>query len=364
MGGSSLWAVKSASIVICAETGTIHHESNADVITHPASLTKMMTLYLTFKALRDKRLSLDQRLPISKHASRQEPCKLGLKPGKTITVQHAILGAVTKSANDGTVVLAEALGGSENYFAQIMTQQAHRLGMTNTVFKNASGLPNKQQVTTARDMAILSRALYRDFPEYFKFFKQQEFVYNGQVHPNHNRLLGKVKGVDGIKTGFINDSGFLLAASMVRDNRRIIAVVMGGETARARDKKMVSLLEATHASLQGTTLSQRMEKYTSIGELINAMGPSEAHAGSLQPRRSKLKNAVYLSNSGQIKTLEAKYSSVDDILNTIGDEPQKSMPKKKPVRKSKKKEVIGKTKTSKNKTKKKTKGKIVKLRKK
>ena len=212
------WAAKSASIAICAETGEVHHEQNADTVTHPASLTKMMTLYLTFKAIKEKKLTPLQQLRVSHYATQQAPSKLGLKAGSTLTVREAILALITKSANDAAVVLAEALGGTEGHFAQLMTSQGRKLGMTKTTFKNASGLPNKLQVTTARDMATLSRSLYKHFPDFYHLFKTQKFAHKGVVHGNHNKLLGKVKGVDGIKTGFINASGFNLAASMVRDN--------------------------------------------------------------------------------------------------------------------------------------------------
>ncbi|HUX78553.1 MAG TPA: D-alanyl-D-alanine carboxypeptidase family protein, partial [Alphaproteobacteria bacterium] len=270
LSSSSLGAVKKASIIICAETGKVLHENNADAITPPASLTKMMTLYLTFMALREKRLSFDQKLPVSKHASLAAPCKLWLEPGAVITVRDAILGMVTKSANDASIAIAEKLGkGSESKFALIMTEQARRLGMTKTIFKNSHGLPEKQQSrTTARDMAILSQRLYKDFPEYFKVFKEPTFAYKGQVHQNHNRLLGKIPGLDGIKTGFINASGFNLAASVVRDNRRIIAVVMGGESAKARDKEMVKLLDATYSNLRGEKGFSKGNNHKSIEDLL------------------------------------------------------------------------------------------------
>lgn len=326
----SLWAVKSASIVICAETGKVYSSSNPDVITHPASLTKMMTLYLTFQALREGRLRLDQKLPVSKHAAQQAPCSLWLKQGTSIAVRHAILGLVTKSANDASVVLAEALGkGSEAHFAKLMTQQARKLGMSKTIFANASGLPNKKQVTTARDMATLSRALYRHFPEYFKFFKEKQFAYKGTVHKNHNHLLGKVEGVDGIKTGFICASGFNLAASMVRDNRRIIAVVLGGESIKARDKKMTHLLETTYASLKGQPVPQKKGKYASIGDLIHTIDTSDDSSQRTQ-------KAVYLSQNGSVESLEVAYKSLDDLFDNIA--PTKAKPQlKKPSSKGKKK---------------------------
>jgi len=345
MVASSLWARQNSSIVICAETGKIHHQANADALIPPASLTKMMTLYLTFQALRDKRLHLDQMLPVSKHASRQSPCKLWLKPGSFISVRQAILGAVTKSANDATVVLAEALGrGSETQFATKMTRCAHQLGMKNTVFKNASGLPNKHQITTARDMATLSRALYKHFPEYFKVFKEQKFSYKGQVHANHNHLLGKVPGVDGIKTGFTCASGFNLAASMVRDNKRIIAVVLGGESIKARDKKMERLLETTHAQL-----SKGHNKYTSqyatLDDLIYNLGPSEANAAPLPKKiETSARKAVYLSGAGKGRTFEARFNSVEDLLDVMDERKtvQKPISKKsqKPHKKKGPKKIV------------------------
>jgi D-alanyl-D-alanine carboxypeptidase len=318
-GGAHLLALKSASIVICAETGTVHHEHNADVSIPPASLTKMMTLYLTFKALKEGRLKPNQELPVSKHAASQGPTKLWLKAGTKITVRQAIMGCVTKSANDAAVTIGEFLGrGSEENFAHLMTLQARKLGMTATFFKNASGLPNKGQWTTARDMAILSRALYDHFPEYSKVFKEQKFVYKGQVYPNHNHLLGKVRGLDGIKTGFTNASGFNLAASMVRDNYRIIAVVLGGENRFARDKKMVQLLETTYENLKDKQQCINKKGYESIDDLIFALGPSDKHSDTLNPKKGKLRKAIYLPNPGESpKPLEPNYETVDDILQCI-----------------------------------------------
>lgn len=338
---SPLWAPKSASIVICAKTGNVLHESNADAVTHPASLTKMMTLYMTFKSLRGKKLSLDQRLPVSKHASQQNPSKLGLRPGSTLTVREAILALITKSANDAAAVLGETLGGgSETHFANLMTQQAHTLGMTKTVFKNASGLPNKLQVTSARDMATLSLCLYKHFPEYFPLFKTQKFVHKGIVHANHNKLLGKVPGVDGIKTGFVNASGFNLAASMVRDNRRIIAVVMGGESAKARDQKMVKLLEATHRTFKTKRDPYAAEEYASLDDLMHTLASSENDEEPFPKKPAQTKKAVYVSQNGQVKTLNVKYQSVNDIINVIGQEEVHHS--KQPIGKSPSKKVTSK----------------------
>jgi D-alanyl-D-alanine carboxypeptidase len=238
-------AGKNASIVIDAETGRVVEEHNADALNYPASLTKMMTLYLTFEALEAGKLRLDQKIPISVRAANRAPSKLGLQPGDAITVREAILALVTKSANDVATALAEALGGgSESVFAEKMTQKARRLGMSNTVFRNASGLPDPAQHTTARDLAALALALYRDFPDQYRYFGTREFHFRGTVIPTHNHLMKAFEGMDGIKTGFTNASGFNLAASAVRDNRRLVAVVMGGASARARDRHMAELLNA------------------------------------------------------------------------------------------------------------------------
>jgi D-alanyl-D-alanine carboxypeptidase len=238
---------KSSSIVLDAETGAVLEQSNADAQNYPASLTKMMTLYLTFEALDAGKLKLDREFPVSAHAAAQAPSKLGLMPGETITVRDCVLGVVTKSANDCAVVLAEGLGGNEGAFAQRMTDKARQLGMKNTFFHNASGLPDPQQHTTARDLATLARALYRDFPNHYHYFATREFEWRGAVFANHNHLMSSFQGMDGIKTGYIRASGFNLAASAVRNNRRLIAVVMGGESARARDLHMAQLLNTAFA---------------------------------------------------------------------------------------------------------------------
>jgi D-alanyl-D-alanine carboxypeptidase len=320
---SPLWAVKRASIVICAETGAVHHESNADAITHPASLTKMMTLYMTFKALREKKLTLDQKLPVSKFAAQQGPCKLWLKSGATITVRDAILGVITKSANDAAVALAETLGGgSEAHFATLMTQQAQKLGMPQTVFKNASGLPDKKlkQVTTARDMATLSRALYKHFPEYYPLFKIETFAYKGVVHGNHNKLLGKIPGVDGIKTGFINAAGFNLAASCVRDNKRIIAIVMGGASGPSRDKQMVKLLEATHTYLaKGGKSSDREGAYASLDALIQNLNSFENNEKS-----PKIRKAAYTPSAQKPRTKKARYQTLEHLIINLHEDAVKT----------------------------------------
>ena len=232
-----------SSIVIDAATGKVLHEDNADAQKYPASLTKMMTLYMIFEALDAGKITLSTTWKVSSHAASMSPTKLGLDAGEIISVRDVILGLITKSANDAAAVAAEGLGGSEDRFGDLMTARARRLGMSNTTFQNASGLPDPGQVTTARDMVRLSRALVRDFPHFYSYFSTPEFTYAGRRHANHNRLMNWYEGADGIKTGFIRASGFNLSASAVRDNRRIIGVVMGGPSPVARDQYMGKLLD-------------------------------------------------------------------------------------------------------------------------
>ena len=242
-----------ASIVVDTNSNTVLHEENADVQNYPASLVKMMTLYLTFSALSRNQLKLDQQLKVSKHAGSMAPSRLGLKVGQTIRAEEAILAIVTKSANDAAVVLAEALGGSESKFVQMMNNKANTLGMKRTVFRNASGLPNGRQVSTARDMSILAQALLRDFPEYYHFFSAVDFHYLNVTYINHNRLLNNYGGADGIKTGYTRASGFNLVTSVKRSDHRLIAVVFGGKTAQSRDKHMVKLLDTAFARINTST---------------------------------------------------------------------------------------------------------------
>lgn len=239
---------KYSAIVMEATTGAILHTESSNTASHPASITKIMTLYLLFEALESRKVTLRTKLPISARAAIQPPCKLGLKAGGTITVKDALLGLVTKSANDASVAIAEYLGGSEDNFAKLMTKKARALGMARTTFKNAHGLHNPGQVTTAHDMAVLGREVFRRYPKYYTYFRTQAFWYNGQRHNNHNKLLAKVPGVDGIKTGFTNPSGFTLVASAQRDGRRLIGVVLGGQSGPSRDRRMIQLLDTAFQS--------------------------------------------------------------------------------------------------------------------
>jgi D-alanyl-D-alanine carboxypeptidase len=232
-----------AAIVIDDKSGFALHELSADEPRHPASLTKIMTLYLLFEELDGGKLNLDTPLPISTQAALQPPTKLGLKANQTIKVEDAIKGLITKSANDAAVVVAEAIGGSEAEFAKLMTLKASALGMTSTIYVNASGLPAEEQVTTARDQAILGRAIQHRFPGYYRYFATPSFRYKGAEMHNHNALLGQVKGVDGIKTGYTEASGYNLVSSVRRDEKHIVAVVLGGTSNAARDARMRQLIE-------------------------------------------------------------------------------------------------------------------------
>jgi len=232
-----------AALVVDAQTGRVLHEANANELRYPASLTKAMTLYMTFEAIEQGRLRMDQRLPVSGSAAAQPPTKLGLKEGDTVPVRDLIYSLITKSANDAAVVLAEGLGGDEDVFAQRMTRRAHQLGMKSTTFRNASGLPDDGQVSTASDLAILAMAMMRDFPTYYPLFSMQESSYAGRVHTNHNRMLGWYAGAEGLKTGYINASGFNLLLVAKRDGRRLVGVVMGGRTAQSRDTHMGELMD-------------------------------------------------------------------------------------------------------------------------
>jgi D-alanyl-D-alanine carboxypeptidase len=232
-----------ADIVVDVNSGEVLHQTNPDSLRHPASVTKIMTLYLLFEQLEAGRLKLNTELHVSAHAASQSPTKLGLAAGKTIAVEDAIKSIVTESANDMAVVVAEAIGGDEDTFARMMTRKAHALGMARTVYVNASGLPADEQLTTARDQATLGRIIQERFPVYYRYFATTVFRYHGRAMRNHNHLLGNVAGVDGIKTGYTHSSGFNLVTSVRRGNRHIVAVVMGGTSGGARDARMRGLIE-------------------------------------------------------------------------------------------------------------------------
>jgi len=249
-----------AAIVVDMNTGSILHTQDAETLRHPASLTKMMTLYVLFGYLRAGTIKPDTALVVTPHAASRPPTKLGLKPGSTIKVSDAAKAMVTKSANDAAATIAENLGGTEENFARVMTDTARRIGMKKTVFRNASGLPDKEQVTTARDMAILAAHLIHDYPEYYKVFETRYFTYKGRKYRNHNKLLFGYKGTDGIKTGYTRASGFNLAASVHRGNKHLLAVVLGGKSGSQRDAATRALLDKhlPKASESKPTKAQRM----------------------------------------------------------------------------------------------------------
>ncbi|WP_252953707.1 D-alanyl-D-alanine carboxypeptidase family protein, partial [Siccirubricoccus soli] len=272
-----------AAIVVEARSGNTLIAANPDEARYPASLTKMMTLYLAFEALRDGRLSLSTPIHVSYEAASKPPSRLGLVAGMTLTAEEAMLALVTKSANDAAAALGEHLGGgSEQRFAQMMTLKARALGMTRTTFRNASGLPDLEQVSTARDMALLGRRLQQDFPERYSYFSTPYFVFRGRTHFNHNRLLAEYDGTDGIKTGYVNDSGFNLVASAQRDGVRLVATVFGGRSSRERDRHMMALLDQGFAQMgvapspRGAAMAHATPLRGSLVGRAQAAAPSRA----------------------------------------------------------------------------------------
>jgi len=260
-----------ASILVDAVSGAVVSSNNADAQTYPASLTKMMTLYLLFDALKHGQIKLSDQITFSDHAASQDATNLAVSEGATIRVETAILSVVVRSANDTATAIGERLAGSEWAFAKKMTQTARALGMSNTVYLNANGLPNPGQHTTARDQAILGVALLRDFPEYYHYFSAERFTYRGVQYAGHNRVLNKFDGADGIKTGYIRASGFNLVTSAERNGRRLVGVILGGDTPYIRDKQMVSMLSKGFASRTSTGTQLALSA-------PNSAGPAKAPA--------------------------------------------------------------------------------------
>lgn len=250
-----------SELVVDAKTGQVLYAKNADALRYPASLTKMMTLYLTFDALKRGALDVNGTLPVSVKAAAQPQTNISLEPGERLPVRTAIESVVVRSANDSAMVLGEALGKTEFNFALMMTQKARELGMSNTVFRNPNGLPDDKQHTTAMDMARLAIALKRDFPEYYHYFKLNSFDYRGITYPGHNRVMQRYAGVDGVKTGFIRASGFNLVTSAQKGGNRVVAVVMGGSSGSVRDNRMIALLDWTFARL-GSRSQSVAEQHT------------------------------------------------------------------------------------------------------
>jgi D-alanyl-D-alanine carboxypeptidase len=270
-----------SSIMVDGNSGAVLSSNNPDALRHPASLTKIMTLYLLFEKLESGKMSLDTEMNVTPYASEQAPTKLGLRPGQTITVEDAIKGLVTRSANDASVVIAEAIAGDEDDFAKLMTRKARALGMSRTVYRNANGLPNDDQVTTARDQATLGRAIQDRFPRYYRYFSTASFNFRGHSIRNHNHLIGSVEGVDGIKTGYTRASGFNLVTSMRRGNRHLVGVVLGGRSGGARDATMRSLLAenlekgATRRTVAAITERNPSEANADVAEAAAETRPTQ-----------------------------------------------------------------------------------------
>jgi D-alanyl-D-alanine carboxypeptidase (penicillin-binding protein 5/6) len=274
---------KNTAVVMDARSGEVLYSLRGDSLRYPASVTKVMTLYLAFEALAVGRLHLYDQIVVSPLAAAQPPTKLGLRAGETISVENAMHAMAVHSANDMAVALAEKVGGTESNFAAMMTVKARQLGMTNTIYVNANGLPDNRQLTTARDQAMLARAILRDFPQYYAFFSQQEFTYNGRTYVNTNRLLGKMPGVDGLKTGFTNAAGFNLAASAMRDGNRLIAVVMGSASGAARNADVESLLLTGFDVMERRARGERLVATQNLFEQAQSAGVSTARYAHFGP---------------------------------------------------------------------------------
>jgi D-alanyl-D-alanine carboxypeptidase len=302
-----------SSIIVDANSGATLTASNPDASRHPASLTKIMTLYLLFERLESGKMTLDTQMPVSEHASEQAPTKLGLRPGQGIRVEDAIKGIVTRSANDAAVVIAEAIGGDEEDFCKLMTRKARALGMTKTVYVNASGLPDDAQITTARDQSILGRAIQDRFPRYYHYFSTEAFNYHGQSIRNHNHLLGSVDGVDGIKTGYTRASGFNLVTSIRRGNRHLIGVVMGGHSGGSRDAIMRNLLAenmdkaATRRTVAAITERNPADANADVAEAEAASRPTQAIQveGAVQAVSSEQAEAPPIHSTAPVRSVIA-----------------------------------------------------------
>lgn len=305
-------AEKYASIVIDTDTQEVLHARNADEARYPASLTKVMTLYMLFDALKAGEVTLDENLVVSRHAASQPPSNLRLRTGSTMKVRDAVGALVSKSANDVAVVVAERLGQTESRFAQLMTVKAKSLGMMNTRFMNASGLPDTQQLTTARDLAILAEAMLTDHADYYHYFSSSSFSWQGRSYKNHNELLGKVDGVDGIKTGYTRASGFNLMASAKRDDHRVIAIMLGGNTSQSRNTHVEALVEAAFTTLEGP----EEQKSLAFASLSAPLHPNAAAEPMLNGKR--ISSIIAEGGSDDEETTVAEVSGNTDA---IPDEP-------------------------------------------
>jgi len=315
-----------AAIVVDAESGSVLYESNAGARTYPASLTKMMTLYLLFEAIEAKQVKLDDLLPVSAHAAVQPATDLGLRAGQGISVDKAILGLIVHSANDVAVVVAEALGGTESQFAAMMTKKARQLGMTSTTYRNASGLPDPGQLTSARDMAVLARALIARFPGFYPYFATESFTYLGRVYTTHNHLVMHYAGADGLKTGYIRASGYNVATSATRNGHRIIAVVLGGRTAYARDSQMMGLLDQGFAlvanrpktQVASATLPQAPTIASAqASKTTKAVGAPAMLVPPAKPQAETLKAAAVVQQTNAAREIAAAVPAADAVQESV-----------------------------------------------
>jgi D-alanyl-D-alanine carboxypeptidase len=304
-----------SAMIVDANTGKTLYSVDPDAPRHPASITKVMTLYLLFEQLERGTISLDTDFRVSAHAAAQAPSRLGIRPGGTISVEDAIKAVVTKSANDIAVTIAENVGGSEDEFAERMTRKARQLGMTGTYYKNASGLPNPGQLTTARDLAILARAIQERFPRYYRYFQTRSFMYAGQNIGNHNHLLGRVEGVDGIKTGFTNASGFNLMTSARIDGRHLVGIILGGRSVSSRDKQMTELIRANmeraYAGAATTSvLADAGERTEPVRARVADVDTTATTSAPSRPSRlSEMRPAVASATGGSATTPTMKWNT-------------------------------------------------------
>lgn len=321
----------SASFVLDARTGKVLASENADALNHPASLTKMMTLYMTFEALNRGKITWDTPVKMSAFAASRPPTKLGVKAGTTITVREAVYGMIIKSANDAAAAMAEKLGGSESGFSRLMTQKARSLGMSRTTFVNASGLPDSRQITTARDMSTLAIALMKNYPKEYRLFSTASFNFRGRTIRGHNNLMYRYEGMDGIKTGYTNASGFNLVSAVKDGNRRVVGVVLGGRSARSRDDKMAGLLDkylGRASSSGGAKLVASVNSREQPVEVASAADDTDMPVPQ-SPKRTTSKDLApkalgYADDNGVIP-LE-RPAAMDEILNA-GKEPASSASK-------------------------------------
>jgi D-alanyl-D-alanine carboxypeptidase len=308
---------KDAALILDGTDNKVLYARNADQIRHPASLTKMMTLYLLFERLKSGQMTMQTELPISAHASEQHPTKLHLRPGSSINVDTAIRAIVIHSANDVAVAIAESIGGTESHFAEMMTAKARQIGMMHTFYHNASGLPDDMQVTTASDLGILAHHLAYDFPQYYPFFSITYFTFRGETYPTHDNLIGNYEGADGIKTGFTEASGFNLVSSVVRDNHHIIGVVMGGRSAHMRDREMVRLLDDTFVHIASDPMlvaTTRVPWRTAQPQLVADLGATAA-PGPAVPAPG---DTIRIQPNGQVEdedSAEVRHDPEDDTAS-------------------------------------------------